>query len=584
MASEEQIKMAEELLFSGKPKTSFAKLLYFGIFDSKRISPFPQVAPEERPRLKELLAKLKTFAEQTIDPDWIDRHATIPSAVIEGLGKLGLLGLTIPKEHAGMGFSQFGYCQTVELIARRCASTALLINAHHSIGVRALLLFGTPEQRQKWLPSLARGEILGAFSLTEPNAGSDAANVQTRAVYDPAKDVYRITGKKQWTTNGSIAKVLTVMAKTEIETPEGRKGRITAFLVAPDMPGFKVTTAALEKVGMRGTTTSNLEFQDMEVPAKNILGPLGGGLKVALTVLDFGRTTFGASCTGIAKELQERAVKHAASRYQFDRPLASFALVKRKISTIASLTYAMDATTYMTASMIDRGEEDFMLETAIVKVFCSEALWKIIYETMQILGGRSFFTDAPYERMMRDARLNTIGEGSNEVLRAFIGVVGMRDVGKQLENLTKVIEKPLLSANNLFRFSMQMAGRVLSTPKTPFQSPEIASEARQLSLAVRRFGFAIIKLLAKHRENIVERQIALDRIATSAIAIYTTTSVLSKLDSDLAAQGSKAMEDDLAVGKLYCQEAMVSLNEALNSLFKNNDQEVEALSDRLSRI
>ncbi|MBV9463644.1 MAG: acyl-CoA dehydrogenase family protein, partial [Verrucomicrobiae bacterium] len=415
--NQEQMQMAEELLFSGPPKTSFAKRLAFGTFDARRVFPYPEAKLEERGRRQELLGRLEKFLQQRVDPDWIDRHATIPHEVIQGLADLGILGMTIPPEFGGGGYNYSSYCKVIETIARRCASTALLVAVHQSIGLKALSLFGTTEQQKRWLPVMAKGEKLGAFSLTEPEAGSDAANVQTRAVYDPDKKVYRITGQKQWTTNGSIAGVLTVMARTTVETPKGPKDRITAFLVTPDMPGFQVTARALEKVGMRGSTTSNLRFDNMEVPAANVLGELGAGLKIALTVLDYGRTTFGASCTGVAKELLERAMAHAKSRRQFDRALASFPLVKKKIATMAAFTFAMEASTYLTAGLIDRHEDDIMLETAIVKVFASEALWNIVYESMQILGGRSFFTDAPFERAMRDARLNTIGEGSNEVLR-----------------------------------------------------------------------------------------------------------------------------------------------------------------------
>ena len=184
---------------------------------------------------------------------------------------------------------------------------------------------------------------------------------------------------------------------------------------------------------MRGSKTANLEFHDMDVPAANILGAPGGGLKLCLSVLDYGRTTFGATCTGAAKAALEHAIEHAKSRYQFKRPIGSFELVKKKIAMMSALVYAMDASTYLTAGLVDGDVEDFMLESAILKVFCSDSLWTILYETMQIYGGKSFFTDQPLERMMRDARLNMIGEGSNEVMRAFIGVVGMRDVGVYLK-------------------------------------------------------------------------------------------------------------------------------------------------------
>lgn len=582
---EKQKRLAEELLFSGIKKPSFAKKLYFGVFDPKHVFPFPHIHdPHQETTTLSLLDKLQTFAKENINPDWIDRNATIPDAIIQGLSDMGILGMTVPPEYGGLGMSQNAYCRATEILASHCGSTALLVNVHQSIGLRALLLFGTPKQRSRWLPPLSRGEVLAAFSLTEPNAGSDASGVETTAVLDPNRNVYLINGKKQWTTNGSIAGVLTVMAQTEIDTPQGRQKKITAFLVTPDMPGFKITNPSLEKVGMRGTKTANLEFTNMEVPAENILGPLGGGLKVALTVLDYGRTTFGALCTGVAKVATARAIEHARNRHQFQRPLASFALVKEKIALMSALTYAMNATTYMTAGLIDSHVEDVMLESAMLKVFASDALWQIIYDTMQIFGGRSFFTSEPFERMMRDARLNMIGEGSNEVMRAFIGAVGMRDVGMQLKGVVDSLSKPWSTYPFLGKFMTQFFNRI-KTPDVPVTSSLLKQEAHILGTHIRRFGFEIVRALYYYREDIVEKQLLLNRFATAAMAIYTTTAVISKLDSDLQrVQGkTEALGNDVEIAKFYCKHAMALFDTSLGALYKNDDNDIEALSDQITR-
>ncbi len=543
---EEQKRLAEELLGESK-KESVAKLFFFGKLDTPRLFPYPQLLPEEEVEVEPLLHKIQDFAEGEIDPIAIDREANIPDKVIQGLGKLGMLGFTLPKEYGGLGQSQKAYALAMQIIGARCASTAVFINAHHSIGVRALQLFGTEEQQKKWLPALARGEKLAAFSLTEPNAGSDAAGVETKAEYLPDQKSYKITGKKQWTTNGSIADVLTVMAKTE-------DGKVTAFLVTPDMPGFKVTAKALEKVSIRGTKTANLSLDGVVVPEANILGPKGGGLKVCLTVLDFGRVTFGATCTGIAKDVVSRAIRHAKTRHQFKRPLASFSLVKKKIAEISALAYAMEAVTMHAASLLDRKESDFMLETAIVKVFCSESLWKIIYETMQIFGGRSFFTDLPLERFMRDARLNMIGEGSNEVLRAFIGAVGLREVGLSLK------AEPIKQMISL-----------LSCPKTPVDSPL----GKRFVRLVKHFGRAAVSLLIRFREDVVEKQLLLNRMAETAIALYTVSTVLSKMQLP----GTKDLEKQ--IGQAYCHKALTRAERALSALHKNQDDLFEGLSDEI---
>lgn len=581
---EQQKRMAEELLFSDKKKSGFGMRLYFGDFEAAKIFPYPTTPAAERQQLQGFLAQVQHFADTAIDPVWIDRHAEIPPSVITGLAQLGVLGMTVPKESGGLGMSQHAYCKATEIISGRCASTALFVNAHQSIGLKALLLFGTKEQKEKWLIPLAKGEKLAAFSLTEPNAGSDAAGVETRATFDAEKNVYRINGRKQWTTNGSVAHVLTVMAKTEVETPQGKQDKVTAFLVTPDMPGFKVTAAALEKVGMRGSKTANLEFSEMEVPAENILGPVGGGLKVCLTVLDYGRTTFGAACTGAAKFLMERAVKHAKGRYQFNRPLASFGLVKKKIAKMAALIYAMDATTYQTAGLVDSGDQDIMVESAILKVFASESLWMILYDTMQIYGGRSFFTDHPFERMMRDARLNMIGEGSNEVMRAFIGVVGMRDVGLELKSVLDALKHPIKKRKLLWSF---IKGRLskLSAPKIKVRSEELKDEAKQLGQRVKLFGSSIVRLLKHYREDILEQQLELERIADSAIAIYTASAVLSKLDSTLSGDSTfVAPAQDIAAGKLYCKMAISKIDKNLARLFCKDDHMIERLSDQITGL
>ena len=311
--------------------------------------------------------------------------------MIDGLAQLGVLGMTAPTEFGGRGFSQLGYTQDHgghrrPLLRRRPSSSTPITR----IGIRALLLFGTEEQKRRWLPDLVSGRKLAAFALTEPEAGSDAANVQTTATPSADGKTYILNGEKRYITNGGIAQVLTVMARTPV--PGSSETKVTAFLVTPDMPGFEVVEARMDKCGIRGTATARLAFHNMPVPAENILGQLGKGLRVALTVLDFGRTTFGASCTGAAKTCLQAAVAHANKRVQFKQPLGEFELVKKKIAFMAANAFAMEATTTQCAAFIDRGAEDYMLETAMLKVWSTEALWTIVNDTLQIYGGQGYFT------------------------------------------------------------------------------------------------------------------------------------------------------------------------------------------------
>ncbi len=572
---DEQRKLAEEALSQFHPQDdtskSFCKKLFYGIYDNDPGFSFSMPPKANSQEIEDFVAKVDRFAAESIDAAAIDRNGEIPPAVIEGLKKLGVMGMTVSKEWGGLGMSQGAYCKVAEVLASHCASTALFVSVHQSIGLKGLILFGTKNQCDKWLKKLSLGEMFAAFSLTEPNAGSDASGVETKAIYDKEKKTYTINGIKQWTTNGSIADLLTVMAKTEIETPKGVQEKITAFLVPSKTEGFEVTAKKLDKVGMRGTKTANLKFTNMVIPEENILGEKGAGLRICLTVLDYGRTTFGAMCTGSANYLLSLAKEHARTRIQFKKPLCEFELVKDKLARIAALNFAMEATTYFTAGLIDAGVEDIMLESAILKVFTSEALWEIIYETMQIYGGRSLFTDAPLERMMRDARLNMIGEGSNDVLRAFIGAVGLREVGLDLKGFFAAFLHPVNEFNTISRMS-GLFFQWIKRPKVAVKSKSLEKVAKQLAKSVHKFSVGIAKLLIYYRESVAERQLELARLADMAIALYTVSAVINKMDA--------AKEDNLA-GMLYCQMALKKFDETYQSLFSSFDEMKCRASDAL---
>ncbi len=317
MDREKQIAEAEELLGDSLHAVGYAKGFYFGLVLNPKRPKYPNYHFDAQ--TDRLVEETRRFCQSEIDPVSIDRESNIPAHVIQGLGKLGLLGACLPKLHGGLGMTQAAYCRLIEVLGGHCASTALFVNAHHSIGPRALVLFGTQEQQHRWLGKLTTGEWISAFALTEPEAGSDAANVQTQALPTPDGKGYLLNGQKRWITNGGIAQVLTVMARTPV--PGIAETKITAFVVTPDMPGFEVVEARMPKCGVRGTATARLAFHNMFVPRENILGTLGKGLKVALTVLDYGRTTFGASCTGAAKFCVQRAATHANTRVQFGQTL-----------------------------------------------------------------------------------------------------------------------------------------------------------------------------------------------------------------------------------------------------------------------
>lgn len=576
----EQRKEVEELIAG--PDVGFAKALFFGKFKGELLYPYPTLAADKQTAADEMAAKVKSYADAHIDHMKIDRDARIPDSVIQGLADIGLYKLTIPPAYGGLGFGQQQYLKTMEILGGHDASVAVFVNAHHSIGVRALCLFGTKEQQAKWLPGLYDGSKLCAFALTEPEAGSDAGNVQMTATPTDDGTAYILNGTKHYITNGGIAHILTVMART----PDSKnpKGKVTAFLVTPDMPGFEVVEARAEKCGIRGTATGKMRFTNMRVPKENILGQLGRGLQAALTVLNYGRVTFGATCTGHAKACISAMTKHAKNRVQFQQPLAEFHLVQKKIAFASAHCFAMEAATAECAAFIDKGAPDYMLETAILKVFATEHLWTVVNDTLQVYGGKGYFCDQPIERWMRDARINTIGEGANDVLKAFIAVVGCRGPGMYLKGLQDDMLGGKWSLRKIGQ-SLGVVGKLAapwlttSAPTVPTQAPELSADAHTLARFTREFGLKLphVFMALKNEETFAQAELVHERIADIAIDLYVSACVLARLDHLLAGPGTNGKPTaadvyaDPVAGKYFLKLAFRRIRERFAALDDNDD-------------
>ena len=577
---QKEIQQAEELLFTGKQELGFAKGLFLGNFVADWAMPYPRLTDAQQADVDRAVTELRHFLDEHLDPEEIDQQADIPRHVIDGLGRVGVLGMTAPKAVGGRGFSQMAYCKVLEEIGARCASTAVFTNAHHSIGIRALLLFGTKEQQEKWLPKLMNGEQLAAFALTEAEAGSDAANVQTKATPTDDGSAYILNGEKRYITNASIAQVLTVMARTPV--PGKDKDAITAFLVTPDMEGFEMLEPRMPKLGIRGTATGRFRLNNVRVPKENILGPLGKGLRVALTVLDFGRTTFGACCTGAAKTCLKMSVEHANKRKQFNKTLGNFDLVKKKIARTAADVYAMEAMTQVTASLIDRGLEDYMIETAMLKVFTTERLWDAVNDCFQIHGGSAYFDDSPLGRMLRDARINQIGEGSNEVLTSFIALVGMRGPGMEFKEIYDTMLKPWRQdgAKAAWGAGLKRLTAAVKVPEVPVRNARLKSYASQLARLVWRFNFAVNKALITYREPVMDMQLVQERIANAAMEMFAATCVLSRWDAELTAIDRNGRDStDHVAADLFVRRALRKTRHFLRGLGDNDDSAMLATAD-----
>ena len=587
---QEQIDKAQDLL-EGAPvgEIGFVKSLFFGRLRLDKVMPYPKPEPHDAERVEALLKDLAAFLKEKVDADLIDREERIPQEVIDGLGKLGVLGMTVPTEYGGGGFSHTSYCRVLEMISAHCASTSVLVGAHQSIGLKALVLSGNAEQKSKYLPALAKGEMLAAFCLSEPEVGSDAANVQTTARLNEAGTHWIINGQKRYATNSALAGFMTVMAKTTIEVKGKMKDQVTAFIVTPDLPGFEIVSPNRSKLGVRGSWQGTLRFTDMAVPKENILGELGKGLRVALSCLDFGRCTLSAGCVGGAKQALKMAVDHARTRRQFDRTIGSFGLVKQKIARMAETTFAMDAMTYLAAGLVDQHAGDIMLETAIAKLFCSEGLWQIADDLMQIWAGEGYMREHGVERMLRDARINRIVEGTTEVMTAFVALVGMKEVGETLEGVVRLTKHPLGNFGRLAQFAKQEFGDLVIGPHARGLHDQLKEEGQLLSHLTRELARDVVRVLRIHREGILDQQLIQERIAWSAVELYAMAAVLSKLQAtlDRADGNGHDMPDwrrDVLIGKAFCRHAADRIEVRLRGLFDNHDEQTLAVADAMLAV
>jgi alkylation response protein AidB-like acyl-CoA dehydrogenase len=406
-------------------KPSFGKELFLGRFRLDLIDPWPQPSPERAAKGREFLAKLDAYARSEVDGERIERESRIPDEVFQGLAGLGAFGMKIDERYGGLELTNLDYCRGLMLIGSVNPSIGALLSAHQSIGVpQPLKLFGTDEQRQKYLPRLAAGEV-SAFLLTEPDVGSDPARLATTA--EPVEGGYRLNGVKLWATNGTVATLLVVMAR--VPAAEGRRGGITAFVVEGDSEGITVERRN-EFLGLHGLENSLTRFHDVFVPADQVIGGEGRGLKIALTTLNTGRLSLPAMCVGAGKWSLNVAREWAAARVQWGRPVGGHEAVATKLSFIAATTYGMESMLDLCCMLADDERNDIRIEAALVKLFASEMAWKVADELIQIRGGRGYETSAslaargerpaPVEQILRDLRINRIFEGSTEIMHLLI--------------------------------------------------------------------------------------------------------------------------------------------------------------------
>lgn len=546
---------------------SFGKSLFAGYLEKDLVLPFPKPGKEQKENLHLVVESLREFAKDRIDPVQIDRDERIPPEVLDGLKELGIFGVTIPEEYGGAGFSQTGYCRIIEEIARIDASLAVTFGAHASIGVKGLLLYGTEEQKKRYLPKLATGEWLAAFALTEPNAGSDAAGIQSTAMPSDDGTYYTLNGNKIWISNGGLAHVFTVFAKA----PVRGEMKITAFLVTRDMEGVS-TGPQEDKFGIRGSSTTQVYFDNVRVPAENVLGPLGKGFKVAMEVLNTGRLGLAAGCVGGMKQLMQMSIDYAKSRRQFNRPIAEFEMIQEKIAGMMERTWAAESMTYLTSSLVDRGEVDYSLESAMCKVYASEALWWVANETMQIAGGLGYSKEYPYEQALRDSRINLIFEGTNEILRAFIALAGMQSFGEYLRDVGKALRDPIKGFGLLTDFAVHRLKDAVTTERLGEVHSSLSEEVERFETYAKELHTQAERQLMKHGKKIIDAQLVQHHLADAAIDLFAIAAVVSRADTAIREQGVEKVEDQVRLTKLFVEQAWRRVRRDLRQIDSESDE------------
>lgn len=571
---------------------SFSGGLFMGKFHFNLIHPFPLQDPEDKKIGDDYIAKLSAFLEKNLDPDEVDETRTIPQNVIDGMKEMGIFAMKVPKKYGGLGFSQINYNRVMMLVASYCGSTAVLISAHQSIGVpEPLKAVGSEAQKNKYLPWFAEGKI-SAFALTEPDVGSDPAQMSTEAKLSSDGSHYVLNGKKLWCTNGPIADIIVVMANTQPKIVHGKERKqITAFILETNTPGLTVEHRC-DFMGLRGIQNGLLSFKDVKVPAENVLQGEGRGLAIALQTLNTGRLTMPAACVGMCKQCLSIARRWGNERKQWGSSVGRHEEGRQKVAYIASSTFAMEAITYLTSYMADQHAMDIRIEAAMAKYFCTELAWDVVDTTLQFRGGRGYERAPslkgrgeepfPIERMMRDSRINLIIEGTSEIMRLFLA----REALNPHLNLAKDLLSPktsffgkLKAGLGLMKFySTWYPGLYLRGLKSP-SFPDMGELAPYLVFSEknsRRLAKALFHSMGKHQQKLEEKQMLLGRLINIGCELFAISSTCTYA----AALVGKNPQDKTPVklAKHFCELSMTRVRHFFRELTENDDK----ISNRLA--
>jgi acyl-CoA dehydrogenase family member 9 len=552
--------------------SSFCKSLFLGEIHEELVFPWPQPRPEEQEQIRKLIAAAHEIGDR-IDPVKIEEDRWVGDDLIEELGEAGLLGLYVPEKYGGQGLSQTGYARVFETFNRIDATLSVVLGVHQSIGYKGIVLFGTEEQKERFLPDLCAGRKLAGFALTEPEAGSDAYNLQSRAVQQ-ADGSWVLNGEKRYIGNGGKGDVFTAFARCEIDG----KDRHIALILEKGMKGFEVGER-FDTMGLRGNDLRRLYFKDVRVPAENVLGEPGEGFRIAMEILNNGRIGLGTGSVGATKDLLNRAINHVNERRQFGQPLANFELVQEKIAWMVSYLFGLESMCYLTCGLVDQGVEDYSLESAICKVSGTEFLWYAANRVLQLKGGEGYMRDEPYERILRDIRIFPIFEGANDVMRAFIALSGVKPLGEKLSGLGEIgLADPIGTIGVLFDYVSNRIQREVRPDRITKAHPELKDHADAVSDQVQRLRDVSESLLREHKKEIVERQFHQKRLASAVSDIFAQIAVLSRVSQIFEDQGIEPSGQERYIAETFCTRAARRVRSSFRQIESNDDDRMTAIA------
>jgi acyl-CoA dehydrogenase family protein 9 len=547
--------------------SSFAKSLFLGEIHEELVFPFPKPDPAEQDRIRELIASLR---EMPYDARRVEEERWLGDDTIAELGERGLMGLYVPEEYGGQGLSQTGYCRVSEVFAQIDATLSVVMGVHQSIGMKGIVLYGSDEQKERFLPDLASGRKLAAFALTEPNAGSDVASMETRAERQ-GDGSWRLDGLKHYIGNGSKAGVLVTFART------GEREH-SAFILEQGMEGLEVGKR-FDTMGLRGNDLRELRYNGIRVPAENVLGEPGHGFRVAMQILNNGRLSLGTGSVGGAKYLLDHTIRHVKERRQFGQPLADFELVQDKIGWAVSYLFGLESMAYLSTGLVDRGVDDYSLESAICKVAGTEFLWYAANRSLQLAGGSGYMRDEPYEKSLRDIRIFPIFEGANDVMRAFIALAGMKPLGDELNEMGELsLGDPIGSIGVLAEYVAGRIAREVSRERITRAHDELDDLAGSVSEQVKRLRAVTEGLLREHRGGIATHQFHQKRLASAVSDIYAQVAVLSRVTAHLEEHGVEPSGQERYICDTFCRRAAARVTLALDQVERNDDERMIAIA------